>query len=189
MTTAAPLTQKIRAAAIAGVALAPANLHAAPPMDILRQETVMRAPANDRLLANTAGQSVAIDRGIITVSRALGLATSRWHGYVIRRLAELASGQYSYYQEPLPVTAACERALREAEGLFRPNTPTPSVVASDDGNVMFIWRSAVLELEIEIGSEETAVWAYDRRGGTVWSGLLEDRRAEFLGLLDSLTRP
>jgi hypothetical protein len=179
--------QTAGAIAAAGATLLPSNLQVAGPSNLLPANPPIVTPADDRI-AGLTRRGYSVDRGIIILTRNLARSKARWFNYVTRRLSELTSSTYGFNAVTPPMTAACERALHVAEDMFRLNTPTPSVVASEDGDVVFIWRSAALELEIEVGIEEIAVWAYDRPAGTVWSGQLGERQAEFFGLLDSIER-
>jgi len=162
------------------------NLEITEPRNVLDVLSVAPRRGPNRLFAVAATRDFVTDPGIIFITRQVNISRSRWYAYVTKRLAELASGRTDYSDMPLPPHAACARALTLAENLFDLNTPTPSVVPSEEGTVVFVWRSQALELEIEVGSEETEVWAYDRPGGNVWSGQLEDRRASVSALLGSL---
>ena len=72
--------------------------------------------------------------------------------------------------------------------LFRANTPTPSVVPSEDSGVQFVWHKAGWDLELEIGSDGEYVWARNRVSGETWHGALTSllpRVSELLNLLAS----
>jgi hypothetical protein len=112
--------------------------------------------------------------------------SSRWHWYVSRRLRELEAGEYDFTDLQVPTSQVVQRARDVASSLFKPETPTPSVVPSGEGDVLYIWHKAGWDLEIDIGPEGTAVWARDRHAGRELYGSLEEQRAWVSGLLDFL---
>ncbi|SRR6266700_4951489 len=137
----------------------------------------------------------ATSRSSIAATSALELATrtrtkqiSRWNNYVVQRLEELRAGMYDFTGLKVPSEDVIDRAWTVAVNLFRPDTPTPSVVPSEEGDVVFIWRKAFWDLEIDISSGESMVWAHNRRTGEMWSGLLSERQARASELLASLAR-
>lgn len=180
--TGSPWTQTI--GVLAGTAIVATNLNVTPPRNILEEATARPPNQASTLFATAATERIDADLGIANITREVAQSRSRWFHYVVRRLAELATGQ-SVSDMPAPSAVLCNEAFRVAEGLFAPDTPTPSVVPSEDGTVLFVWRSQPLELEIEIGLEETSVWAYERSRGIIWSGQLEEQRVHFSSLLDS----
>jgi hypothetical protein len=169
---------------LAGTAIVATNLSVANPRNILEETTPRPISYSNRLFASAATELFDADLGIVYATRELAQSRSRWYRYVARRLAELAIGK-SVSDMPVPSAVLCDRAFSVAEELFDSDTPTPSVVSSEDGTVLFVWRSQPLELEIEIGPEETSVWAYERSRGRIWSGRLEEQRARVSSLLDS----
>jgi len=184
MTTNPPWTQTV-GALVAAAALAATNLNANEQNNIFGWVSPTAVSNPNRIFADSATREIVLDTGIVLAVQEVARSSSRWYRYVTRRLAELSSGKFSRSGMPLPPNSACAHALQVAEGLFDANTPTPSVVPSESGTVLFVWRSGPLDLEIEVGPEETAVWAYDRPHGEVWSGQLEDRRANVSELLAS----
>jgi hypothetical protein len=111
---------------------------------------------------------------------------SRWYRYVSKRLRELQAGKYDFTGFQVPTAAVVELARDVANSLFRPQTPTPSVVPSEDGDILYIWHKAGWDLEIGVGPEGTAVWAHDRSAGREWYGSLEELRVGVASLLDFL---
>ncbi len=180
--TSSPWTQTV--GVLAGTAIVATNLTVTAPRNILEEVTARPPNQSGTLFATAATERFDADLGIAYITREVAQARSRWFHYVARRLAELATGQ-SVSDMPAPSAVLCNEAFRVAEWLFDPDTPTPSVVPSEDGAVLFVWRSQPLELEIEIGPEEASVWAYERSRGIIWSGLLEEQRVRFSSLLDS----
>lgn len=118
----------------------------------------------------------------VTVLRAA--TAPRWLGYVIDRLNELALLVDDPDEDlPAPSHDVLSRALDEANRFLLPATPTPSVVPTTDGHVQFVWHKAGWDVEVEIGPEETWVWARDRESGESWSGSLDEHKGELVSLL------
>ncbi|MGK2957682.1 MAG: hypothetical protein ACSLFB_04640 [Acidimicrobiales bacterium] len=118
----------------------------------------------------------------VTVPRAA--TAPRWLSYVIERLNELALLVDDPDEDlPAPSQAVLNRALEEANRLLPPSTPTPSVVPTTEGHVQFVWHKTGWDVEVEIGMEETWVWAQDRESGESWSGSLDERKGELVSLL------
>ncbi len=113
---------------------------------------------------------------------------SRWHKYVAQRIDELRAAKYDFTGLKVPPKIVVDRAWGVAATLFKADTPTPSVVPSEDGDVMFVWHKAGWDLEIEVGAEEIMLWAHDRHAGTVFSGSLAEQRARLSSLLDYLAQ-
>jgi hypothetical protein len=111
---------------------------------------------------------------------------SRWYGYVSNRLRELLAGKYDFTGFQVPSAEVIDLAREVATSLFRSDTPTPSVVPSEDGDVLYIWHKAGWDLEINVGPEGAAVWAYDRSAGKEWYGSLDELRPGVVSLLDFL---
>jgi hypothetical protein len=111
---------------------------------------------------------------------------SRWRRYVDRRLSQLERGEGDFTGLQRPINAVVERARVISNTLFRADTPTPSVVPSEDGNIQFIWHKAGWELEIEVASEEVNVWARCGASGAVFYGSLGELQEWVMGLLELL---
>jgi hypothetical protein len=111
---------------------------------------------------------------------------SRWYRYVSKRLRELQAGEYDFTGFQVPTAEVVELARDVAATLFKPETPTPSVVPSEDGDVLYIWHKAGWDLELDVGLEGVTVWAHDRSAGREWYGSLEELRAGVAGLLGFL---
>lgn len=118
----------------------------------------------------------------VTVPRAA--TAPRWLGYVIDRLNELALPVGDSDEDmSAPSHEVLSRALDEAIRVLVPATPTPSVVPTTDGHVQFVWHKAGWDVEVEIGPEETWVWARDRESGESWSGSLDEHMGKLVSLL------
>src|SRR5260370_12404857 len=100
----------------------------------------------------------------------------RWQRYVSRRLAALRLGAFDFTGLQIPTPWIVDRASIVAKAYLHPDTPPPSVVPTKDGDILFIWRKAGWDLQIEIGSEGTTAWAYHRGSGAEWSGSLDERQ-------------
>lgn len=188
MTAAASSSWTQTMGVLVGTAVVATNLSVTPPGNILEAAFAQPIRHSSSLYASAATRSFNVDYGIVNITRVTVQSRSRWYRYVARRLAELASGEH-VSDMPVTYAALCDRALNVAEELFNFDTPTPSVVPSEDGTVLFVWRSQPLELEIEVRPEETSVWAYERSRGRIWSGQLEEQQARFSNLLGSFGSP
>jgi hypothetical protein len=113
---------------------------------------------------------------------------SRWHDYVSRRLAQLRCGEGDFTGLQQPTAGVIDRAQNVAAELFQAQTATPSVVPSEDGEVLFVWRRAGWDLEIAVGADDVTVWAYERSSGDVWSGSLIELRHRLVALLVHISR-
>jgi hypothetical protein len=112
----------------------------------------------------------------------------RWQRYVSRRLAALRLGAFDFTGLQIPTPWIVDRASIVAKAYLHPDTPPPSVVPTKDGDILFIWRKAGWDLQIEIGSEGTTAWAYHRGSGAEWSGSLEERQAELSQVLATMSQ-
>lgn len=113
---------------------------------------------------------------------------SRWRDYVMQRLAQLWRGEGDFTGLSRPSEYVIRRARDLCLDLFRDQTPTPSVVPSEDGEVLFIWHKAGWKVEIEVGPEEVLIWAHGSSGATL-SGSLAEWRKQVLSILDLLADP
>jgi hypothetical protein len=116
---------------------------------------------------------------------------TRWGAYVEQRIDDLKSGKGREDWEgewPSPVAAIA--AWREAVETFPDDAPTPSVVPSDDGCVVFIWHKGGWTVDMEVDRESHAsVFFYDRDGGTCCETVdLEECRDRLRALLSELGR-
>lgn len=107
----------------------------------------------------------------------LNVAT-RWGNYVTRRITELLVGAHDFNGLKVPVDKTGRHAWDIALELFHPNTPAPSVLPSEDGDILFVWHKAGWDIEISVGSEESEVWAHNRHSGEEFSGSVEDFSTE-----------
>jgi hypothetical protein len=116
--------------------------------------------------------------------------TPRWLRYVIGRLRELQRLVDEPDDEvPTPYPEALERALPELVRFMQVDTPTPSVVPTYNGNVQFVWHKGGWDVEVEVGSKETLVWAQRRGGDASWDGSLDDHVGELRALMAELDTP
>ena len=98
----------------------------------------------------------------------------RWRRYVEQRLRELSLGAHNFTGLRVPSGHVVDLAARVAQDWFYPDTPTPSVLPSEDGEVLFVWHKAGWDLEIIVGPGGAEIWAYDRGSGKELSGSLEE---------------
>lgn len=107
-----------------------------------------------------------------------------------QRLGELGRGDGDFTDLKRPSAATVSRARGVAAATFRQDTPTPSVVPTEDGEVAFIWHKNGIDAEITVEeSGPVHVWAHDRGLGESWSGSLDDHRTCCVArLLDELER-
>jgi hypothetical protein len=113
---------------------------------------------------------------------------SRWDKYVFQRMEDLRAAKYDFTGLKVPTWHVIDRAWGVATTLFEPDTPTPSVVPTEDGNVLLVWHKAEWDIKIEVGSEEIWTWAHDRHAGTRFSGPLGEQQVRLSGLLAYLAR-
>jgi hypothetical protein len=188
VTGAAALTQTVATAALVGVViLGGTNLQAQGPVDAFKLQYTSEYPsaANDILATLTGAISIPIESQSTPGLERL-TSDSRWHKYVYRRIQELKNGEDDFSELPQPASFVIDRAWQVATRVLHPNTPTPSVVPSEDGNVVFVWHKARWDLEIEVGPEEVTVWAHSRNTGEMFSGTLDEQAERLSGLLDFL---
>lgn len=155
-------------------------------VDIAPPSVVSQASIPARGLLITATDLIASypdpKQPVLSINR----SDSRWYRYVSQRLRELRSGRYDFSGFQIPAPETVDRAHSLATSIFKPEHPTPSVVPSEEGDVLYIWHKAGWDLEIDVGLEEISVWAHDRRTGGEWYGSLEELRAPVVALLDFL---
>lgn len=89
-----------------------------------------------------------------------GALKGRWYAYVMRRLDEIGRGEGDFTGLKVPAPAVVERARQEAL-TWPPDRPTPSVVPTEDGGVLFAWHkdghSTLIEVD-ETGEVERIEW-------------------------------
>jgi hypothetical protein len=160
-----------------------------PAYGLTTREAELPSYGQSTIYPSEISTSVAVSRMRSEVSeatRAFVQAGIRWSSYITRRLAALRMSGNDFTGLKVPSPWIVDRAWAVANSYFRPNTPPPSVVPTEDGDILFIWRKAGWELHIEISSEEATAWAYNRKSGRSWSGSLGERQPEFYTLLDLL---
>lgn len=111
---------------------------------------------------------------------------SRWATYIAGRLAALRRGDGDFAGLRQPTAQTVDRAEQVAADLFRDNTPTPSLVPSPEGTVLFVWHKAGWWVEIVVGPDEVDVWAHHSESQATFHGRLDDNRQRVCELLDSL---
>jgi hypothetical protein len=180
-----PVTQSVAAILIVGTNLLPLSAYdithnrSLPSYERLVQDPI--ATATSRTVQSTQDEPRDATRILVNPG-------TRWNRYVIGRLAALRAGSDNHSDLMAPTPWIVDRAWEVAKRYFPPATPPPSVVPSEDGDIVFIWHKAGWELQIEVGSEGAAVWAYERHSGIMWSGSLEERQQELRNLLGLLAR-
>jgi hypothetical protein len=188
VTSASTLTQTIASAAIVGaIAVAGTNLQPQGPVDAFKSHYTAEHPAGlTGVIANATG-TVSIQTHIANFPDVQAWRSdSRWQKYVHQRMQEMRSGDDDFTELPQPTTFVIDRAWQVATRLLHPDTPTPSVVPSDEGNVVLVWHKARWDLEIEVGPEEVTVWAHNQRTGRMFSGSLDAQLEKVSSLLDFL---
>ena len=115
-------------------------------------------------------------------------SASRWQAYVKRRLGELEDGLHDFTDLKIPSTSAIQRARTIAGDTFRFDTPTPSVVPSEEGAVLFVWHKAGWDVEVEVTEIAANVWANRREDSTGWYGPLSEHVVDFDRLLHDFSR-
>jgi hypothetical protein len=113
--------------------------------------------------------------------------SSRWREYVQQRLLELSEARFDFSELMVPTGQTVDQARSVADSLFRYNTPTPSVVPSEDGAVLFVWRRDGWDVELEVTALTADVWARRRADGLEWHGPLNDRGEQFSDLLEEFS--
>ena len=103
-----------------------------------------------------------------------GQGATRWGEYVYSRLSRLRSGIDREDNETYPDSATVDRAHMLVENLFEQDTPTPSVVPGESGEVVFVWHKRGLDVAIEVSRNETTFWAYSQDRNWSKYGSLED---------------
>lgn len=139
------------------------------------------AIATDTLIAR-------IDDQLSSRAEAFNVKIVRWNKHVVQRLEELRAGVFDFTGLQVPQEQVVDQAWNIASNNFYSNTPPPSVLPSDEGEILFIWHKSGWDVQITVGSEETTIWAYDRNSGNEFSGSLASRQREFANLLDILSR-
>jgi hypothetical protein len=110
----------------------------------------------------------------------------RWNRYVVQRLAEIRAGAHDFSGLRIPSGNVIDRAWDVAVTTFPAGVPPPSVLPTEDGNVAFVWHKSGWNVEVEVGPEETTVWAFNRNSGRDFSGSLGRYRVATTEILSSL---
>jgi len=114
----------------------------------------------------------------------------RWFNYVESRLGDLErfveEPDIEAYPKPPLETIQTARSL--ALTWFAIDTPTPSVVPSEEGGVQYVWHKGGWDFEITVERQGTVVWAHNIRDGESWSGSLDECGSQVARVLDCLGR-
>jgi hypothetical protein len=137
------------------------------------------AVATDNLIAKISDQ-------LSSRSEAFNAKIARWNRHVVQRLEELRAGAFDFTGLQIPPQHIVDQAWAIASSHFHFNTPPPSVLPSDEGEVLFIWHKSGWDIQINVGPEETTVWAYNSGSSTEFSGSLASRQKELANLLNIL---
>jgi hypothetical protein len=115
------------------------------------------------------------------------LISTSWARYVNQRLIELGEGQFDFTGLQIPSAATIDRARSIAFETLRDDTPTPSVVPSEDGAVLMVWRRSGWDVEFRVTESDADIWARRRADSTEWYGPFSQYLKEFSSLLDELS--
>lgn len=149
-------------------------------------EEVSSVTGNPMIVATT---EVRPRRSEFDVSVGTGeIIISRWYGYVSKRLSELENGEHDFSGLVQPKAPTISRAQTIVSTLLQPYTPTPSVVPSEEGAVLFVWHKSGWDMEIEVSDLSTYVWAKKRDDDEGWSGSLMDHQHKVSELLEEFAR-
>lgn len=114
----------------------------------------------------------------------------RWLTYVIDRLEELNRLLVEPQGEiPVPYPEALGRAFGELTRFMGAYSPTPSVIPTADGSVQYVWHKGGWDVEVEVTTRQTYVWARRRDGQQGWDGNLDDRVRDLQELMTELGDP
>ena len=111
---------------------------------------------------------------------------SRWIEYVAERLSQMEDNRLSDVEPTLQMGATLQ-AWYVALRYFPPNTPTPSVVPSENGGVQFVWHKGGWDVEFEVENNEVFIWARSRESKDTWHGSVAEVGARFLDLMQELS--
>ncbi len=186
MSTGSTLTRSAEIVLTVAIGVSGTNAQTHEPVDIFPVKVAVSAPNISPGLFVAATDIAERQPETIKAAFNFSRTSSRWYRYVTKRLRELQDGEYDFTDLQVPTSQVVQRARDVANNLFRPETPTPSVVPSGEGDVLYIWHKAGWDLEIDVGPEGTAVWARDRHAGRELYGSLEEQQAWVSSLLDFL---
>lgn len=132
--------------------------------------------ATDNLLAR-------IDNQLFGQAEDFNRWIPRWNRQVVQRLEELRAGSFDFTGLQVPEDSTVDLAWSVASSYFHSNTPPPSVLPSDEGEVLFIWHKAGWDVQINVEQKEVTLWAYNRADGSELSGPLSSRANDLSNLL------
>jgi hypothetical protein len=182
--TGSSLTQALGVVAVSSaIALSATNIYTQQPVDAYAQYFTYSTSQQADDVFSSATSELAIPIAQIQDKVTLTKSDSRWHKYVVRRLEALRHGQGDFTGLRIPEEMVVDRAWNFATQAFRSDTPTPSVVPTEDGDILFVWRKAGWELEVTIGAAEDTVWARNRDSGVTTRGSLGELQATVSSLL------
>jgi len=184
--TGSTLTRSAEVVLTVAIGLSGTSALTREPVDIFPVGVASSTPSISRGLFVAATELGASVPEMVVAAFDLSRTDSRWYRYVTRRLRELRDGEYDFTDLRVPSSQVVNQARATANSLFRPETPTPSVVPSASGDILYIWHKSGWDLEIDVGPEGATVWARDRSAGKELYGSLEERRVWVSSLLDFL---
>ena len=115
----------------------------------------------------------------------INAAESRWMSYVYLRLESLLLNPDPEFN-PYPTQEDIQAAWRVVQDVLRPETPTPSVVPSEDGGIQFVWHKAGWDIELDVDAWDASVWVRSRRTGEMWLLPLDEARQRFSEIMSEL---
>lgn len=108
-----------------------------------------------------------------------------WQDYVRGRITQMLLERQD--APGYPDTSVLLRTWVELRSVLEENSPTPSIVPSDGPSVAVVWHKGGWDVEIEVDSHDSTVWAHHRRDGTEWYGPLAANRGRLVELLRDMT--
>lgn len=137
---------------------------------------------------STTNLIAKIDDQLSGRAEAFNAKIARWNRYVVQRLEELRVGAFDFTGLQVPSEQVVDQAWMIASTTFHLDTPPPSVLPSEEGEVLFIWHKSGWDIQINVGPEETTVWTHDRSSGAEFWGSLVSQQKELANLLNILGR-
>ena len=120
--------------------------------------------------------------GFVTPSTRVGVGMSTAQRYVLGRLNEMRASADPESGVHIAASSIA-RAWTEGLRLLDEDTPTPSVLPSDDSGITFVWHKGGWDVELAIDAVGTTVWAHSRQTGDTWFGELDTHHQELRQLL------
>lgn len=162
-----PITQMLAATVLAGAT------GLVPLVGLPASGSYSAVPNDPFASATTYSSSSAYDASASATDIRLAVVP-RWSRYVERRLKEIRSGAHDFTGLQVPSSQVVDLARQLAWNWFYPDTPTPSVLPSENGDVLYVWHKAGWDVEICVGREGIEIWAYHRGSGSELRGSMEE---------------